>query len=259
VALIAPSLSFPPFFMSDNLTNSTVPLAEISQAPSAFDAFLDRNQKNLVVVAVLLVLAAVAFVVYRGIEKNSQETAGNAFAKADDLASLQAVVTEHPKTTAASSAQVLLADKQWLDGKKDASIATLQKFIAENPTHLARPSAKASLASKLLGEGKTAEASQQFEQLTTDADAAFIAPFAYISLGDIAKAAGDLTKAEATYKKVQANFPDSRFVEDAGRRLANLKVKPPLEIEPPPAPATPAAPPAAGGALAPTITPVPQP
>ncbi len=238
--------------MSADLKESSVPLAEISQGPNAFEAFLDRNQKGIVVFAILLALAAVATVVYRGIETSRQQTAGAALNKAEDLTALKAVVDQHADTIAAGSAMVLLANNQWSAGKQDDAIATLQKFIASSPDHPAIPTAKANLGSKLMVQGKSGDAAKLFEDLASDPEARFIAPFALISLGDIAKTAGDLEKAEASYTKAKTAFPESSFAETANRRLAILKTKPPVEIEPPPAPPTP---PAAGAAAPPAATP----
>ena len=70
----------------------------------------------------------------------------------------------------------------------------------------------------------------------------YIAPYALISLGDIAKVAGDLEKAEASYNRVQSDFSESPFVRTATLRITTLRAKPPVEIEPPPAPAAETAP-----------------
>jgi predicted negative regulator of RcsB-dependent stress response len=245
--------------MPADLPETPVPLAEISQGPNAFEEFLDRNQKNLVILAILLVLGAAALVIYRGIEKSNQETAGAALNKAEDLAALQEVISRHAGTTAARSAMLLLADRQWNEGQQDASIETLRKFIAESPKHPALPTAQANLGAKLMFQGKSPEAAQVFESLVNDPKARYIAPYALISLGDIAKVAGDLEKAEASYNRVKNDFSDSGFADTANRRIATLKAKPPVEIEPPPAPKTdtPAAPgsPVAPSAPVPPVAP----
>ena len=241
---------------ADLKTSSPAPLAEISQGPNRFEEFLDRNQKNLIVLAILLAIAAAGYVIYRGIQKSSEETAGAALSKAEDLPSLQAVVDQHAKTAAAGSAMILLANKQWTDGQQDASISTLRKFIAENTGHPALPSAKANLGAKLMVQGKSDEAVKIFEEIASDESARFLAPYALICLGDIAKKGGDLAKAEASYTKAKADFPDSTFSETATRRLTILKAKPPVEIEAPPAPP---APPAGADANTPPagLTPIP--
>lgn len=231
---------------------SPVPLAEISQGPNAFEAFLDRNQKNLIALAILLALGTAALVVYRGIETGRQTSAGEAFNKAEDAASLQAVISEHAGTKAAKSAVVLLAERQWTDNQKDASIETLRSFITANPEHPAHPAAQASLGAKLMAQGKSGDAVDIFQSLVSDPKARYIAPYALISLGDLAKAAGDLTKAEASYNRVKSEFSESAFVETATRRISTLNAKAPVEIEPPPAPvAPPAAPSAQPGGVTP--------
>ncbi|MGD7653623.1 MAG: hypothetical protein ACQCXQ_10440, partial [Verrucomicrobiales bacterium] len=40
------------FIMPDDQPESAAPLAEISHGPSAFDEFLERNQKNLIIAAI---------------------------------------------------------------------------------------------------------------------------------------------------------------------------------------------------------------
>lgn len=249
--------------MSADLSNSPVPLAEISQGPNAFEQFLDRNQKNLIILAILLAIGTAALVVYRGIEQSRQETAGAALSNAEDLAALQAVITEHADTTAAHSAMILLADRQWTAGQQDAAIDTLRKFIAANPEHPARPTAQASLGAKLMLQGKAAEAAPIFQAIVDDPQAGFIAPYALICLGDMAKTTGDLDKAAAAYNRVKTDFPESGFAETAKKRAVTLKTKPPVEIEPPPAPKTdapPAATPAPTAATpAPVVTPAPAP
>ncbi len=118
--------------MPADLSKSPVPapLAEISQGPNAFEQFLDRNQKNLIILAILIAIGVASLVVYRGIEKSRQETAGAALNKADNLAALQAVINDHADTVAARSTMILLADRQWTEGQQDAAIETLRKFIA---------------------------------------------------------------------------------------------------------------------------------
>ncbi len=242
--------------MATDLTKSTVPLAEISQGTSSLDEFLDRNQKNLVALALLIAIAGVAFVIYRGVHRGTEDAAGLALVKSTDVASLQKVVDEFPKSTAAGSALLLLGNKQWDDNQPDAGIATLQKLISAHPTHAVIPAAQASLGAKLMAQGKTAEASKIFEALSKNSEAKYLAPFALISLGDLAKAGGDITSAEDLYSQVKSKFPDSPFTQTATAHMADLKAKPPTEIEPPPAP--PVAPPVPGApsaSSAPVIVP----
>ena len=92
-----------------------------------------------------------------------------------------------------------------------------------------------------MAQGKSGDASKLFEEIVADPKAKYIAPFALISLGDIAKAGGDVEKAEKSYSEVQAQFPDSNFAGAANERIASIKAKPPVEVDAPPAPAAPEA------------------
>lgn len=239
--------------MSAKHPETPTPLAEISQGPSAFEQFLDNNQKNLIILTVLLVIGAGALVVFRGIEKSSQQSAGAALNKAADLPALQAVIQDHAGTRAAGSAMVLLAESQWSEGQQDAAIKTLRDFISSNPGHAALPTAQASLGAKLMAQGKSADASTVFQQIVDDPNARFIAPYALISLGDIAQAAGDLDKAQVSYIRAKTDFPDSSFASTANERISSLRAVLPVEVEPPPAPAPEVE------SSAPTLVPIPAP
>ena len=216
--------------------DSPVPLAEIAQGPSAFEEFLDRNQKNLLILAILLVIGAAAFVVYRGVERSRQDSAGADLTKASDLAALKAVIENHPDTRAARSAAILLSEKQWTEGQQDAAVAALRAFIDSNNDHPALATARASLAAKLMAQGKTADAAAVFQQIVDDTRSRYLVPYALISLGDLAKRGGDLDKADTLYNRAKADFPDSGFASVANERIASLRAVPPVEVEPPPAP-----------------------
>lgn len=224
--------------MPTDLQEQPVPLGEISQGPNAFEEFLDRNQKNLILLSILLALAAAGYVIYTGIEQSKQDTAGAALSEADKLAELQAVIQQNSGTRAAGSATVLLADRQWDEGQQDAAIESLRAFVTSHPDHPARPAAQASLGAKLMAQGKSADATTVFQEIVDEPGARYIAPYALISLGDLAFAAGDIDKAETFYKRVTTDFSESDFVNTATARIASLRTKAPVEIEPPAKPAT---------------------
>jgi TolA-binding protein len=218
--------------MSSDLKNSSGPLAEIAQGPNKFEEFLEHNQLNLIVLAILLAIGAAGLVVYRGIQTSAEETAGAELSHAENISELQAVIKDNGNTQAAGSALVLLADKQWTAGQHDVAIATLEKFISSSPKHPAIPSAKASLGAKLMTQGKFAQASKIFQELVDSSNSKYIAPYALVSLGDIARAGGDFVKAEVDYNLVKSKYPSSSFARTANLRLAIFKAKSPTEIAP---------------------------
>lgn len=217
------------------------PLGEIEHGPSKLEQFLERNQKLLVLVGILLIVCVAAYVVWDGIKSSHEQTAGANLIEGKDTASLEKVLKENADTQAAGSAALLLAEEQWKAGQEDEALATLRKFIQGSPKHPAVPSANASLASHLMAQGKIDEASQIFQNIADSPDSRFVAPYALISLGDIALNAGDSGKAEGFYKRVEAEFSGTSYVSVATSRLSVLNAKPPIEVDAPPAPATPPA------------------
>jgi predicted negative regulator of RcsB-dependent stress response len=221
---------------------------------------LDRNQKNMIVLSITVAVATAAYLVYQGVASSKEHTAGAALCKATDLPALQDVIKSYSGTAAAGTATLPLAERQWIEAQQDAAIATLKSFIAANPKHPARPGAQASLAGKLKTQGKLPEAKKLFQELADDPAAAYLAPYALVSLGDLARASGETDhteQAEKFYQKAKSGFPGSSFGTTIDQRLALLKAKLPVEIDPPPAPpVTPGAPPATPGA-APIIPSIP--
>lgn len=236
--------------MAEESTDSPRPLAEISHGPSAFEAFLDRNQKGLVVGAILLALVGAGVIVYRGLAQQKVEEAGAALGKASIPQEFQEVIQKYGDSPVAGSAKILLAQAQSKQGDPEAAVETLRSFIAANPQHPAVSSAKASMATRLVQQNKAADAEPIFRELADDSKAKYLAPYALIALGDIAKAAGKLDEAEASYKRVQETFgPPFENIANNHRRLVRFKM--PAEIEPPAPVPTPAAP----GAGIPPINP----
>lgn len=223
-------------FMSEDTTLSTStggPLGEISQAPPAFEAFLDKHQMKIIILAVILALLAAGYVIFNGLKEGAEHDAGAALSSANDISELQSVVKNHGDTPAAYSAKVLLAEKQWDDGQQDDAIATLREFVENDRNHPARPSAEASLAAKLWSQGKNDEAQEFFKDLTDDVDSRYLAPYAWIALGDIEMGKGNVEAAGKAYETVERDFPGSTFSQDAMNRRLLAKAKAPVEVAAP--------------------------
>ncbi len=225
--------------MAEDSADTPRPLAEISHGPSAFEAFLDRNQKGMIALGIVLVAATAGWIVVRGIKEEAEKNAGAILVKSEGVPQLQAMVKEQPDTAAAGSAQLVIAAKQWEAGDQDAAIETLQAFISAKPEHPGVVSAKASLASRFMQQGKKDDAKKLFQELASDPAARYIAPYALISLGDMQKAEGKLDEAEQSYKKAQSDFGTNPLANTAAQRLKLLRFQSPTEIEPPPAPPVP--------------------
>lgn len=224
-------------FMSENSPLSQTPngpLGEIPQAPSSTDAFLDKHQVKLIALAALLAVAAAVYVVYQGVVEGGEEAAGIELSEAVGVAGYQSVVKNHAGTRAAFSAKVLLAEEQWKEGRKEDSIGTLENFVEVDRDHPAYGSAASSLAIKLASVGRLDEATELLNDLTKDPQTRYLAPFAWISLGDIHAQKGEIEEAEKAYSMVEAENPGSPFVQDANNRLLLVKAQAPEVVAAPP-------------------------
>lgn len=219
--------------MSDPSTNP-LPLGEIVQGPSAFEQFLENNQKLIAVAAVVVALGIGGFMVYRTIEKDRALSAGAAFVAAEDIADLEKVKLEYASTPSSVTAALSIADKQWASGQQDEAIATLQEIIAKFPKHPATVVAQNALGYRFLSQGKTNEATSAFQAVIDRDETNYLAPAATIALGDIAKKAGEKEKAAELYKSVGKDFADSPFANIAAEREKFLNFQAPAEVEAPP-------------------------
>lgn len=209
---------------------SGTPLTDILNAQSGFDQFLDKHQMKLFALALLAAVAAVVLVVVRGIEDGNEKTAGAILSSKADVTSLETLVKDFPETAAADSSKILLAQRQWDDDKKEEAIATLRGLVGSGREHPAVSSARASLAAKLLAQGEEKEAEKIFTELTEDKNAGYLAAYAWLTLGDMALAKGDLAAAEKAYNAVEKDFSGTSYVDQAVSRRLLMKAESPSVV-----------------------------
>ena len=230
--------------MADEPSNPS-PLGEIAHGPSKFEAFLDKNQKKLIVAILAVIVALSAYIVITGLKETEDNSAGEALSAAADetgdtydKAALRDVMDSFTDSPASGSAALLLAQEQWDDQLKEESIATLREFISDKPNHPGKPSALLALANHLLDTEKKDEATTTFQELINHPNGRFLAPFALLTLGDLAKIDGDDEKARTLYEQARDNYPNNSISigQFANKRLALLGVQAPALIDPPAVP-----------------------
>lgn len=218
--------------MSDSSTSPT-PLGEIVQGPSAFEQFLERNQRWLVVGTLATGLALGGFVIYKTIARDHEAEAGAALTRAQTAAELEQVSQQYDNTPAANTAMLALAQLQWKEGQQEAAIATLRKLIATGDDHAAVTIAQSSLGFHLMSQGKHSEAEAAFQSLLSNSPSSYLAPAALLALGDIAKQTGNSDQARSYYEKAQKQHADSPLAAAADERIKLLHFQAPTEIEAP--------------------------
>ncbi|YCM45429.1 tetratricopeptide repeat protein [Verrucomicrobiaceae bacterium 227] len=229
------------------------PIGEISQEPSAFEAFLDANQKKLVIVGILAIVGLVAYVIYNGVEKMNNEKAAAAVADARTVPEFEAVSKEFEGENAGGSALIFKSQLQWRDQQQQEAIKTLEEFISAYPGHPALGSAMTSLGSYHQQLGNLEEAEKAFTEASTNESAT--SSLALLSLGDIAAQKGENDKAKEFYNTIITDYGTShpQVKTLAEQRLKIVGVTAPAEAAP--KPVTPGqGPPTPGGAVSTPVT-----
>ncbi|BCX46613.1 tetratricopeptide repeat-containing protein [Haloferula helveola] len=219
--------------MAEPTEQTPKPIAEISHAPSAFESFLDRNQKSMILLALVLALGGGVWVVMQGMKEGAHLDAGMALVDAEDLAAMQDVVKNHADTPSAPTAALLLSDLQWDEGQQSSSLETLREEIAANPDHPATAPARARLGARLLEQGETEAAKAAFQEILDRPAASYLAPYALTSLAEIARESGDIDGAKKLLAEATDNYPANPLGSNAGQAAQFVSFEMPEEIDPP--------------------------
>jgi len=215
------------------------PIAEISNEQTGLERFLDRNQALVIILGVVVVLGLAGWIVMRGLKEGADTSGGAALVAAEDLEALQEVREEHASSPAATSAALLVSDRQWEQGQQDAAVETLREVIDTAPDHPAAVPAMARLGGRLRQQGKIEEAREAFAKVLASPDATYLAPYALGSLAGIARAEGDLDRARELLEQARQQFPDNPLSVELEEALTYLDFEMPAEVEPAPEPEAP--------------------
>jgi tetratricopeptide (TPR) repeat protein len=214
-----------------------------------------RFQREIAGLLIVLLLAIVAWTGYRFYTDKRDSAAAAALANAKNPGAYQAVIARYPKTPAAGSAYLLLAEAQRQQKKFVDANATLQLFINTSPKHEFVPSAYLAMAANLESLGKIDEAMALYQRVASSYPDSYAAPWALISQVTILKAQKRIDEARRICETVLTRYrmpgeqgpgapdnrPQSMWAAEAMRQLRLLKPAAPPKS--PTTPATPAVPP----------------
>jgi TolA-binding protein len=247
---------------------------ESTSAPlPAWEQFLDKNFKKLVLLFLAIIAVLVVLGLGRHFSRQAEVKAGEAFAAAKSVEDLDAVIAAHTGGRAAGNALLQKAELLWEQNKKTTSVDALREFINTHKEHPLLPQALLGLGSKLESLGQRSEAKPVFERIVNEFGKTDLAALAEIHLGDIAWADGKEDEAKKIYEGLPAKFAsngtDNPFLSQGESRLEWIAAKLPTKevdgppkpkVEPKPAATTPGAPviklnSANGNPLSPTVQP----
>ncbi|MDB4142061.1 tetratricopeptide repeat protein [Akkermansiaceae bacterium] len=208
------------------------PVGEISHGPSGFDAFLDANQKKLMIIGVLLVFGVVAYVIISGLRQTAREEASAEISAASDLVSLRTAYDKHKDTPSGAVALDKIAKIQWQDQRQDEAIKTLQSVVSEYPEHPLLGSVQMTLGDYQRQLGQLDKAKESYEAAVAS-DSAVSSP-ALLALGDLALRENNNEVAKSSFTKVDSDYGErhSSFknIADAHKKLVGTMG--PTEVAP---------------------------
>jgi len=226
------------------------------------EVFWDRYKKEVMAVLVLALLGVAAFGGYRLYSDRQANQAAELLAGAKTTPDFQKVITDYPKTSAAGSAYLLLADAQRNEKKFAEANATLQTFLDKFPKHELTGTARLAIAANLDALGKSDEALAAYQRLAADDPKGYAASFALFSEIHLLKEKKQIDEARKVCETIMTQYRESRLAAEAAYQLRLLKpdnapatAASPTVAAPPPA-AAPSAPPAAQS-IAPAAPPAP--
>jgi predicted negative regulator of RcsB-dependent stress response len=211
-------------------------------APPSRDAALEarvfwwRFRKEIAAVIIIAALSVTFFGAYRFYTNRRASAAASLLADAKSVPDYERLIERYPKTPAAASAYLLLAEKQ-RDAKKFVEAnAALRAFIDKNPNHELAATAEIAIAANLESMGKNDEALSTYEHVAASHPQNFNAPLALVSAVSLLKAKNRTDEARRICERVITDYRDSFWAGEAARQLRLLK--PSATSEPPTARST---------------------
>ena len=210
------------------------PIGEISQEPSAFESFLDANQKKLVLVGILVIFILIGYVIYDGLKNMAIRDEAATVAAAKTVPQYEEVSQELEGKTAGGSALLLKTQLLWNDQQQQEALTTLGNFISKYPEHPAIGSAHARLGSYLQQLGEIEKAKEAYNEAVETESAT--SSLALLALGDLAREAGQNKEARTFYDRIITEYETSHFqVKGLAReRIKLIGVASPSEKAPEP-------------------------
>lgn len=236
--------------------------ASPAEAIPAWEQFLEKHFKLLLVVCGVLVLALLGYGTVKYLSHQKALAAGAEFASAKTIEDCDIVAQKYPGTAAAGNALLLKADLLWDQNKKDTALSVLREFVSKHAKHPLYPYGLLAFASKLESLGERDEAKAVFERVINEFGTSDLAPLAQLRLGDLLWAQGKEDEAKKAYEALPSKFPNAEnaFVTQSETRLNWIAAKlPTMEVDGPPKPKEAPPPPTVSPVKIPGLAPIPVP
>lgn len=223
-------------------------IGEIELGPAKHEIFLNKHYKKLLWGGIALGIASgciIAFFSHRNDVKQDAAAEvvaamkltapGEAAAPVQyDVAAIDALLGDYASTPSGDTGK-LMAGMRLLDGENAGrGAAMLEALAAKTDDTLIKARALSAVAAHHLADGKEDKAAEAWKKVTEAGESPYLA-LAYITLGDLARAKGDIEAARAAYTDAQTKCATSPLVTNktAEMRLLLLDVDAPKPVAAP--------------------------
>ncbi|MGI8602994.1 MAG: YfgM family protein [Verrucomicrobiales bacterium] len=214
-------------------TPDVPPEARIEWQQSGFEQFLERHFKKLLIVLALIAAGTAVFLVYRQHQGEQRLREAQAFTSATTIEDYKKFIANYPGSVAAGSARFMVANLLAEAGSVNEAVEELDRFLLEHADHPLRDHAAFRVAVLTMEKGDAKAGLEKLEAFIRGYPESELAPLARLRQGDAFALSGQPEEARKVYEQLIADksFAGNPFFKEAENRLAEVKLKPPVEVE----------------------------
>ena len=239
-------------------TAETAPEARFEWSQSPFETFLEHNFKKLLLGLLVTGVGVGGWLVIRQQSAQKLLLQAEAFTGSETLDDYKKIIANYPGSTAAGSAQLMIANLLAQNNDTAGALEELKKFTASHPQHPMMDQAAFRIAVLTAEKEGAAADAGPYDTFINQFPDSPLRPLAQMRKADALVAAGKREEALAVYDAIQKDntLYGNTVLTEAKERAAQVKLKAPTPVEfvpepAAPAPATPGAP--ASGAPTPAL------
>jgi tetratricopeptide (TPR) repeat protein len=180
-----------------------------------FEVFWAEHGKRITTAVVVVGILGFVLLYWQHQSSLQGEQAADSLAHATDVASLEQVTRDFPKSPVAAEAMSRLADVYYRNGKYAEAASTYERITRDFPTHPLAESAKVALAGILEAQGNLDGASTQYFQIVNSNPNAYVANSARMGLARCLEGLGRKKEARQVYEEILASGQNSPWFAQA--------------------------------------------
>ncbi len=221
--------------------NTPDELDKVNEALSSSEQFIEKNQKGIFIVILVVVIAVGAWLALRHFYFQPRETTAYAemfkgefyldtdsFALAlngngADYIGFEAIVNDYAHTDAANLAAAYAGICHFNLGNYNAALDYFKKFDADDK--FVSTNVLGMIGNCYANMDQTAEAMATFEKAAQKADNDLFSPFYLKKAATIAEATGNYDKALALYNQIKNNYATSTVARDIDKYIERAQAK----------------------------------